>query len=396
MKNERIILFLLAITQFTHIVDFMIVMPLGAQLMSIFEITPTQFSWIVSVYALAAFVVGLLGAMIIDRYDRKSALLFCYFGFTIGTFACSFASNFVFFLLARAFTGLFGGILSALVLAIVADMVPLARRGKAMGLIMTAFSVASVVGVPVGLWLAAMFNWRAPFVTVGILAALMFFTLWRFMPSMTKHLETEGYIQTKPLEALNKIWSDNNQLRALLFTVTLMLGHFTIIPFIAPYMELNVGFSNFQVSYIYLFGGLLTAFLLPLAGRLSDKYGHVLIFTISSILALFSLFAITNLPMVPIWVALIVTSSYFVVSSGRNVPATTMVTSVVQPENRASFMSIRSSFNELALFVGSLIAGMIIDERSDGSLIHYERVGYVAIIMSILAIFLARRLRLKA
>jgi len=395
MKKERLLLLLLAITQFTHIVDFIIVMPLGAQFMEVFGINPTQFSWIVSVYALAAGVMGLLGAMFIDRFDRKKVLLACYLGFTLGTFACSFASSFIFFLLARAFTGLFGGIISALVLAIVADITPLERRGQAMGLIMTAFSVASVIGIPVSLWLAAYFNWQAPFIVIGSIATIMMLLLYRLMPSMTKHLQV-GSIQEAPIQALKNIAQDKNQVRALFFSNILILGHFTIIPFLVPYMELNIGFSQFEIPYIYFAGGLLTAILLPLSGKLSDKFGHIKVFTISSIFALFSIYAVTNLPPVSLTIALLVTSSYFVVSSGRNVPATTMVTAVVSSKNRASFMSVRSSVNEFALFLGSLIAGAIIETNEDGSLLHYEYVGYVAIFMSILSIIISRQLKLKA
>jgi len=386
---------MLAVTQFTHIVDFMIVMPLGAQFMEIFDITPGQFSWIVSVYALSAGILGFFGAMYIDRYDRKKVLLACYLGFTIGTFACSLSNGFIFFLITRAFTGMFGGVLGALVLAIVADITPLERRGKSMGLIMTAFSVASVVGVPISLWLAAYFNWRAPFIVVGILALVTMLLLYRFMPSMTKHLKNVNSKQA-PTQALKDVANDSNQLRALFFSIILILGHFTIIPFIAPYMELNIGFSKYEIPYIYFVGGILTAILLPISGRLSDKYGHIRIFLLSSMFALFSIYAITNLPPVSITIALIVTSSYFVVSSGRNVPATTMVTSVVSSKNRASFMSLRASANEFALFLGSLIAGLIIDTNEDGSLLHYEYVGYVAIAMSIISMIISRRLILKS
>jgi predicted MFS family arabinose efflux permease len=172
-----------------------------------------------------------------------------------------------------------------------------------------------------------------------------------------------------------------------------MLGHFTIIPFIAPYMQMNVGFEDMEVAYIYAVGGLLTVVLLPLFGKLADRYGRRRIFTYASILALFSIFAITNLEEVSIPMALIVTSSFFVVASGRNVPATTMITSVVKPEHRGSFMSIRQSFNELALFLSSSLAGLIIVEDEMGRLVNYEYVGYFAIFMSIVAIFVARRLK---
>ena len=291
MKNEKLVLFLLAVAQFTHIMDFMIVMPLGAQLMKIFNISPFEFTLIVSSYAIAAFAAGLFGAMFIDRYDRKKALLFIYIGFTIGTLACALAPSYFFLLLARSLAGAFGGLLGALVLAIVADAVPLERRGKAMGIIMTAFSVASVAGVPAGLWLAAKFSWRMPFIAVSVMSFVTIFLIIRFVPALAKHLEN-GQKTVKPFKVIENLFSDKNQVSALLFSVILMLGHFTIIPFIAPYMQLNIGFSDYQITYIYLIGGTLTAFLLPFFGKLSDQYGHVIIFTLSSILAVFSIYAI--------------------------------------------------------------------------------------------------------
>lgn len=391
-KNELILLALLAIVQFTHIIDFMIVMPLGAQFMDIFEISPQQFSWIVTSYALAAFVSGLFSALFIDRFDRKKALFWLYVGFALGTLACSFTESYAFFLAARMLTGAFGGVLGALILSIVGDTIPLVRRGRAMGIIMTAFSVASVVGVPVGLYLAAQFKWNTPFLVVGLLSAVFCIAIFIFMPSMTKHIH-QGKDKPKIFQAYANILKDNNQLRALLFNIVLMLGHFTIIPFIAPYMQINIGFSEYQITYIYLCGGILTVFLLPFFGKLSDRYGYTRVFTIASIGALFSIFAITNLPVVAVSIALVATSSFFVVASGRNVPALTLVTSVVKPENRGGFMSVRNSINEAALAASSFIAGMIVTENATGELEHYNYVGYIAIVMSILAVIIARKIK---
>jgi predicted MFS family arabinose efflux permease len=393
--NERLLLIILAVVQFTHILDFMIIMPLGSQFMRIFDISPQQFSFIVSVYAITAFAVGLFSAMFIDRFDRKYALLTVYIGFTIGTLACALASSYHFFLLARALTGAFGGTMGALVLSIVGDAVPLQRRGRAMGIVMTAFSVASVVGVPMGIYLAAVFSWRAPFLTVAGIAFLFIFLIIFALPPLRSHLDS-GLVQRNPFRVMSNIFRDPNQRRALLFTIILMLGHFTIIPFIAPYMQLNIGFSDFQITYIYLVGGGLTVFVLPYFGRLADRHGHVKVFTIASLFALLSIFAITNLPPVPIIVALCATSSFFVVASGRNVPATTMVTSVVKPEARGSFMSVRASINEMGFALSSFMAGLIITEQADGSLANYQYVGYIAMGMSLLAILLARRLKAVA
>ncbi|MCI5080695.1 MAG: MFS transporter [Saprospiraceae bacterium] len=392
MKKERILLFILAVVQFSHIIDFMIIMPLGSQLMNIFGINPRQFSLIVSVYAFSAFLFGFISAMFIDRFDRKTALIFNYIGFTIGTLACSMADTYEFLLISRAVTGAFGGVLAALVLAIVGDVIPLQRRGAAMGIVMTAFSVASVVGVPAGIYLAALNGWWFPFRLVGIISSVVAVIMYFILPKMQGHLQDKA-TRPNPFRTIYNIFSNQNQALALLFSITLMFGHFTIIPFIAPYMQLNVGFTDIQVSYIYAVGGTLTVFLLPLMGRLSDQFGHLRIFTIASIFALFSIYMITTLPEVSIVIALCVTSSYFVVSSGRSVPATTMITAVVKSENRGSFMSVRTSINEMALAVSSFVAGYIITENPDGSLNNYVYVGYIAIGMSLIAILVAGRLR---
>lgn len=392
VMNEKLLLFLLAMVQFTHIIDFMIIMPLGKQFMQLFGINPQQFSLIVSAYALSAFVVGFLSAMYIDRFDRKKALVFTYLGFTLGTFACGVSDNYYIFLTARSITGAFGGVLSALVLSIIGDAIPLKRRGQAMGVVMTAFSAASVVGVPAGLYLAASFGWRTTFFVIGSIAAVVLIMIFFFIPALDRHLEGEG-IQRNPFRVMGNIFNDGNQRMALLFTTVLMLGHFTIIPFIAPYMQLNIGFSDHQVTYIYAVGGTLTIFLLPFFGRLADRFGHARVFTFASLGALASIYAITNLDTTSVALALCVTSSFFVVASGRNVPATTMVTSVVRPESRGSFMSVRTSINQMAMGLSSFMAGLIVTERADGSLGHYAYVGYIAIAMSLIAVALAWKLK---
>ena len=400
MKNEKQLLVILAVIQFCHIIDFMIIMPFGKTIMGAFDISPGQFGLIVSVYAGMAFIAGLISTAFIDRFDRRSALMVLFAGFIVGTLACGLATNYTTFMIFRGLTGMFGGTLSALVLAIIGDVIPLNRRASAMGWVMTAFSVASVVGIPVAIWIKEQSSWQMPFFVVAGLSTLFWFLIPLFVKPIRGHLdEVAAFDAPKDLPLRRKkvaspwqtyinIFSDPNQRAALLFTVVLMLGHFTIIPFIAPYMQLNVGFEDMEVAYIYAVGGSLTVVLLPLFGKLADKYGRLRIFTYASVLALFSIFAITNLGEVSIPMALVVTSSFFVVASGRNVPGTTMITSVVRPENRGSFMSIRQSFNELALFLSSSLAGLIIVEDDLGRL-----VGYFAIFMSIVAIFLARRLK---
>lgn len=428
--NEKRLLFILAAVQFSHIIDFMIIMPLGKTIMEVFDISPGQFAWVVSAYAGAALTGNLISTAFIDRFDRRSALLFLFCGFTLGTLACAFAPSYVMLLIFRSCTGIFGGTLGALVLAIVGDVIPLERRASAMGWVMTAFSAASVIGVPAGIWIAAEYGWNSPFIVTAGIAAFFVILAWFFVPPLRDHLGAEAAFQARPqvqekderaadvlddmampplasalvpkrrlarvIDPFVRIFSDANQRAALLFTLTLMLGHFTIIPFIAPYMQINIGFEDKQVSLIYLIGGLLTVVLLPLFGRLADKYGRMRVFTIASFFALGSIYALTNLDTESIAVALLTTSSFFVVASGRNVPATTMITSVVRPENRGGFMSIRQSINEMALFASTVIAGFIITEGPDGKLEHYEWLGYFTIVMSLLAVWAASRVRAVA
>lgn len=392
VENEKLLLLILAVVQFTHILDFMIIMPLGKQFMQLFDISPQQFSFIVSIYAGSAFLIGFPSAMFIDRFDRKKALLFIYLGFTLGTFACAVSGNYYLFLLARAVTGAFGGVLSALVLSIIGDTIPLKRRASAMGVVMIAFSAASVIGVPAGLYLAAELSWRMPFFVVGGIAAAFTALVYFFVPPLRRHLES-GSVQRNPVKVLGSIFSNGNQRMALVFTVVLMMGHFTIIPFIAPYMQLNIGFSDYEVTYIYAVGGTLTIFLLPLFGKLADRFGRALIFTLSSLGALLSIFLLTNLETESMAIALCATSSFFVVASGRSVPAMTMVTSVVKPESRGSFMSVRTSVNQAAMGLASFVAGIIVTENADESLGNYALVGYIAIGMSLLAVVLAWKLK---
>ena len=399
-SKERIMLLILAASMFTHIMDFMIMMPLGPQLMRIFDIRPQQFSLLVASYTVTAGVTGFLSAFLIDRYDRKKSLLIVYTGFSIGTFACAFAPSYVVLLITRSMAGAFGGVLGALILSMVSDAIPLERRAKSIGMVMVSFSVASVFGVPFGLFMASKSSWHAPFLFLGILAFLIDVLIIFFVPNFTSHL-ADGNGKKNPWEVLQVIFGNRNTRLGLTFSAVLMLGHFTIIPFLAPYMVGNVGFSEHDLAYIYLIGGGLTIFFSPWVGKMADKHGRLKIFTIFGSLVIVPIILITNMPPVPLWAALIVSGIFFIFSNGRMVPSTTMETSIIRPENRGSYMSIRSAVQQLTSGLAAFVAGMIILEKPSifspeaKALVNYEYVGLIAVFFSLIALWIARQLKVE-
>jgi len=396
MKKERLLLYVLAAAMFTHIMDFMIMMPLGPHLMRIFDITAQQFSLLVASYTITAGVSGFFAAFFIDRYDRKKTLIFMYFGFAIGTLACAFSPTFSILLIARSLTGAFGGVLGALILSIVSDAIPLERRARGIGVVMASFGVASVFGVPFGLFLASKFSWHTPFLFLGGLAIIVAFLILTYVPAMTTHLRAQGH--ASPLEVMKQIFGRRNARLGLTFTSMLMLGHFTIIPFVATYMVGNVGFSENELTYIYLVGGVCTLLFSPWVGRMADKHGRLKIFTIFGSLVTIPILIITNLTPVPLGVALSISAIFFIFSNGRMVPSTTMETAIIKPEVRGSYMSIRSSVQQLTSGLAAFIAGLIITEQPSvfdakaKALVHYNYVGIIAVFFSLVSLYVARKL----
>lgn len=390
MKNEKWVLFTLALIQFTNIMDFMIMMPLGPQLMRTMKISPAAFSVVVSSYTISAAVFGFIGAFIIDRFDRKRAIRAAYLGFTLGTLACGLAPNYFLLMSARVLTGAFGGVLGALVLSIISDLIPPERRGRAMGRVMMAFSVASVFGVPFGLFLANLLSWNAPFLFLALASLLVGFLIERNIPPVNAHLNT-GKPKLSPMQLINNVGNDSNQLRALGMMACLMLGQFSIIPFLSPYMVSNVGFTEQQLPYIYLFGGIATMISMPLIGKLSDKHGKLRMFTIGIFVSAIPILIITNLPRVSLSLALCFTTFFMIFISARMVPASALSSSVAPPSSRGSFMSFQSSVQQLFSGLASLISGMMVVKTPSGSLLHYNWVGILAICFGFMALFLARK-----
>ena len=393
--TERIIVISLAAVNFTHIMDSMIMMPLGDIFMTLFEINPQQFSLLVSSYAGAAFLSSLLAVFYLDTFDRKRGLVFIYAGFSIGTIICGFAPSYWFLLGIRFLTGLFGGVIGAMALSIISDVFPFERRGKAIGYLMAGFSGAAALGVPMGLLLADLVSWRMPFFFVGGLGSILLaLIVWKF-PSLRGHLESVDKNRSFK-NVFGAIFLDRNQVNALVLGFVLVLGHFLIIPFIAPYMTRNVGFTQTEITYIYFLGGLATVFSSPFVGRLTDRYGVMPVFLTLMIASFVPVVWITNMPPSPVWIALVATTIFFITGSGRMIPPQTLITAAATPKTRGSFMSVKSAMQQLAIALASAMSGFIVVFGEGGSLERYNLVGYLAITVCIVAMLLAPRIRVAS
>jgi MFS transporter, DHA1 family, inner membrane transport protein len=394
-SKEKIILLLLAAINFTHILDFMIMMPLGNYLMPYFDISSQQFSMLVAAYTFSAGISGFLAAFFVDKYDRKKVLLMGFSGFLIGTLFCALSPTYFILLISRIVAGIFGGLIGAQVLSIVADLIPYQRRGTAMGIIMAAFSVASVFGVPFSLYLANIFNWHGPFYFVAGLGAILIPFLIKYLPKMDAHAKDNRHTKVSPLELLSSIGKDKNQVLALALSATIMLGHFLIIPFLNPFMEFNLGFSKVQTPMIYMVGGSLTLFSSPLLGRVADKIGKHRLFVITALVAIVPIAVITNLSPISFYLVLAVTGFWFVVSSGRMIPAQAMISNVVSTERRGSFMSINSSVQQIFVGIASVLAGFIVVKTPSNAILNYEITGYISIAITLLSIVFVSKLNTR-
>ena len=386
-SRERGLLVVLAAINFTHILDFMIMMPLGNYLMPYFTISPAQFSFLVGAYTLSAGFSGFVAAFFVDQFDRKKVLMLGYIGFLIGTIACGFAPTYKLLLLARFFAGLFGGLIGAQVLAIVSDTFSYERRGAAMGAVMSSFAIASTLGVPIALYLALHFSWHAPFRLVGIVGVLLLPLIQRFVPAFTMHLETKNNPASK-LQILGEVLKDKKQKLALLFSGMIMMGHFLVVPFINPYMEFNHHYSKEQTPKIYLVGGLAAFISAHFFGRLSDRIGKLKVFTVCILFALPLVVFLTRMPEVPFAIVLVVFAFWFMFSTGRGVTGQALVSNVVDPRKRGSFMSFNGSVQQLGTAIASFVSGMIVIKGDNGQIYRYEWLGYLSVFILIVCAWL--------
>ncbi|MFY9260922.1 MAG: MFS transporter [Gallionella sp.] len=389
-QRERYLLLTLAGIQFSHILDFMIMMPLGPILMQAFGIGTHEFGLLVASYSFSAALSGLFAATFVDKFERKRLLLVMFGLFGLATLACGLSPNYAMLLIARGLAGAFGGVMGAMVQTMVGDLIPFERRARASSVVMSAFSISTIAGVPLSLYLANQFDWRAPFILIaGLTVFFMVVSAW-ILPQMRQHIHQRAH----PFSAMFAVLRDPNHLRALLFSALIIFSGFTVIPYITVYAVANIGIPQSQIALIYLTGGMATLISARWIGHRADLIGKVKVYRQVAFFALIPLFALTHITHAPLWLWLICTTVFFVLVSGRMIPAMAIVTSAAQPKLRGTFMSLNAAMQQLASGLASTLAGFIITQNATGQIVGYANVGYIAVGANLLAIWFVARITL--
>lgn len=383
---QKFIVAMLAFMQFTIILDFMIMSPLGALLMPAFKITPIQFGYVVSAYAFSAGFSGLLAAGFADRFDRKKILLFFYIGFVLGTLYCALAPNYEHLVFARIVTGIFGGVIGSVVMAIITDLFPLKQRGQVMGIVQTAFSASQILGVPLGIYISNIWGWHAPFLLIVGVSSVVGIAIFAYLKPIDAHLKLPRQ-EKNPFQHLLGTLTKSKYLLAFCATTLLVVGGYMLMPFGSAYSVHNLKIPIEKLPVIYLSTGLVTIILGPLIGKLSDQFGKLKMFIIGSVIASVMSIVYTNLPPVNLVTLVVVNSILFVGVFSRMIPSQALISAIPDVADRGAFMSVSSSLQQFAGGLASALAGAIVMERSDGTLAHMEWIGYLLTVTALVAIF---------
>lgn len=383
---QKFMVAILAIMQFTVVLDFMVLSPLGAILLEKLNINTQQFGWVVSAYAFSAGASGLLAAGFADKFDRKKILLFFYTGFIIGTFLCGIAPNYEFLLMARIVTGLFGGVISSIGFAIITDLFVMQQRGRVMGFVQMSFAGSQVLGIPVGLYFANNLGWHSPFIIIVGLSIVVALVILLKMKPINAHLENKS--TSTAFQHLTKIFANSGYIKAFGATVLLATGGFMLMPFASAFSVNNLGLKIEELPMLYMFTGIFSMAVGPLAGKLSDKTSKISVFFGGSILTMIVVSIYCNLGITPFWLVLLLNILLFAGVLSRVVPAQALMTAVPEPQDRGAFMSVNSSIQQISGGVASAVAGMIVVQTEGKAIENYNVLGYVVIVSMIITLIM--------
>lgn len=387
---QKFAVVILTLIQFTVVLDFMILSPLGDILMKSLEITPKQFSWVLSSYAFSAAVSGIVAAGFADRFDRKKFLLFFYVGFVLGTLFCGLANTYETLLAARIITGLFGGVIGATGMAIITDLFAMNQRGRVIGIVQMAFAGSQILGIPAALYIAAKWDWHMSFYMIVVLTVFIGLAILIKMKPVVEHLKLQS-----DKNAFHHLWSTlGNKSYQIGFIAMVMLpvGGFMLMPFSSAFLVNNIGIAQTDLFIIFFCTGISSMIIMPIIGKISDKVDKFWLFTIGSIWAVVMVIYYTNMSPVPIWQVIVINMLLFMGIMSRVIPATTLSTAIPEMKDRGAFMSINSSLQQMAGGLASLAAGFIVVQSSKTSPIeHYDILGYVVAAVTLICIFLIYR-----
>jgi MFS transporter, DHA1 family, inner membrane transport protein len=376
LGSERRLLWLLAAVQFSHLVDFMIVMPLGPEFMRLFGLSAAQFGVLVSAYTLASAGMGLLGALWLDRFDRKRTLLGLLAGFIAATLMCGAAQSHLALLLSRTVAGACAGLMGAVIMAIIGDLVPPERRGNAIGTVMAALGLSAVMGVPLGLGIASLWGWRMPFWSLGVFATGVWLCLWRVLPAVNRHLTAPA--AQGPGASLLSLWTPKLALGWLL-TFSVVISSFLLIPYLSPYMVGNLGLSASQLPLVYLGGGAATLLCTRWIGRMTDRHGPVRV--LASLLAgtMVPHLLFTHLPPSPFPVVALVFALFMSLTSSRVIPTIALIASRVPPAVRGRYLAVNMAASDGASGIAAWASGLMLSTAPGGALEGFGRAGWIAV-----------------
>jgi predicted MFS family arabinose efflux permease len=375
---EKFVIAVLAFIQFTVIVDFMVLSPLGAILMPKMGISTAQFGSVVSAYAISAGISGLLAAGFADKFDRKKLLLLFYVGFLIGTLLCGIAQTFGFLLFARIFTGIFGGVIGSVAMAIITDLFKMEVRGRVMGIVQMAFAGSQVLGIPIGLYLATKLDWHAPFLMIVGIATVVGVIIALKLKPVTAHLAGKT-----DKNAFHHLWhtaSNKMYIRGFVATILLATGGFMMMPFSSAFLVNNIGIAEGNLSTIFFVTGIFSMFTGPLIGKLSDKLGKYRLFVSGTILSILMVLIYTHLGPSSIWLVIAINTIMWIGISSRIISSSALTSGIPTLKDRGAYMGISSSVQQLSGGAAAFIAGLIVHQETKTSpLQNFDIVGYVVI-----------------
>ena len=391
---QKMVLLILALLQFTVILDFMIIAPIGDVLMKTLNINTQQFGLVVSSYAFSAAISGILVAGFTDKYDRKKLLLLFFCGFIVGTLFCALSSTYTQILLSRIVTGIFAGVTSSAIATIVSDLFAAKMRGRAMSGVQMGFAVSQILGVPAGIFITNKLGWNSTFMSIVLLAMLIFAAILFVFKPINEHLHNQ-----RDKNPFLHLWHtvNNRQYQTGFMAVTfLTIGGFMVMPFSAIFLINNVHVTNEQLPFVFLCTGLSSLILMPIIGKLSDKFDRYRIFVFGSVAATVMVILYTHLSVTPLWLVIIINMLVFAAIMCRMSPAMALNTMVPKLEDRGAYMSVSASLQQTAGGLGSVIAGMIVYQSSKTSpLENFDILGYVVVAVFILCAYLVRRVSLS-